>query len=85
MPQNTSEKRIIDNITQQLRLLGAPSKYVTEALNPVFVANDDLVDQVDIRSAGRTTTGTTAILTTNTAGTTWLTHIDLDLSVSTAV
>lgn len=87
MPQNTSERRIIDNIRQQLRLLeeaGIP-KYITGNIQPVFLANDDIVDNVQVRSAERTTSGTSTIFTTDSTGTTWLTHICLSMEASTAV
>lgn len=87
MTQNTSEQRIIDNLRNQLRLLeeaGIP-KYVIGSIQPTFTVNDDLVDQVHIRSAARTTSGTSAVLTTDSTGATWLTGFVLDLSVSTSV
>lgn len=45
---------------------------------PVAVVNDDFTEQVNINNAERTTTGTTALLTTLSGkNETWITHLTL--------
>lgn len=85
MAQLTTERRIIDNSTTQLRLqedLGGVPRLVMPNIQPTFKVNDELVDLVSVDNAERTSSGTSAIKTTNSSGKTWVTGFTLSMARS---
>jgi len=83
MAQKTSERRITDNLRQQLRLLEEAGviNYILDNVQPSFIVNDDLVDQVRVNSTEQTTTGATTLLTTPAApAAVWLVGLQVDLT-----